>query len=164
MRFQNSGMSSILEGLSVSRKEINEAKNLRGFKFYTDKDESFLDQYKGIIKEIERFSQAVRLMGGDEHPDAFNSVLEVDEKRLTYTIYGWKQCYEDEFEFVQHEDSKTMERDIKKLLSGRMKNFDSIWASDYWNAKCVFGYGRAKKVATGPYVKLEYLADNVFDR
>ena len=151
--------------------EINEAKKISGYSMFTNMDKSALSEYSGFIKDVESFAKGMIPHMSDPNSDSSDSiemVLELDNVvnstvGTTITFYGWNKFSEDEIEFERVWNKDSMEKYIKGLLNGKMKNFHSIFASTYWTARRSFGNKRKKTVEVGPYVEITYDNDKIRD-
>lgn len=154
---------------------VNEAKSLKGYKFYTNLSKGRTGEYSKFIKETESFAKNLLPKMSDPNASGLGGLeMVVDVCELvrseyrsadlgtSITFYGWnKGLTEDEFERLWDRDK--MKEYIKGLLSGKMRMFDNIDASTYWTAKRTFGYDRKKTIETGPYVEITYDNDEIRD-
>ena len=170
MRFQNSGMSSILEGLSVSRKEINEAKKIDGYMMFTNLDKSGLEEYKGFISDVEKFAKGILPHTGMDGKRGLSMVLDIgnvvgSSVGTSILFYGFGDDFEDEMDFESVWDRNKMEKYIKGLVSSfpKLKKFEHMETSTYLTAKRKFQGKKSKTIEVGPYVEVFYDNNEIID-
>lgn len=170
MRFQNSGMSSILEGLSVSRKEINEAKKIDGYMMFTNLDKSGLEEYKGFISDVEKFAKGILPHTGMDGKRGLSMVLDIGNVvgssiGTSILFYGFGDDFEDEMDFESVWDRNKMEKYIKGLIGSfpKLKKFEHMETSTYLTAKRKFQGKKSKTIEVGPYVEVFYDNNEIID-
>lgn len=170
MRFQNSGMSSILEGLSVSRKEINEAKKIDGYMMFTNLDKSGLEEYQGFISDVEKFAKGILPHTGMDGKRGLSMVLDIGNVvgssiGTSILFYGFGDDFEDEMDFESVWDRNKMEKYIKGLVSSfpKLKKFEHMETSTYFTAKRKFQGKKSKTIEVGPYVEVFYDNNEIID-
>lgn len=134
---------------------------IRNYRTSINIDKSQQDEIKRFINRVEKFAKGILPKMGDE-VKLFMDISELVGRGVVATLYfyGFRDMYDDEYQFERLNTDRSMEGQIGSIVKSAIGNYDSIHASTYWTAKKQLG----KKVQEiGPYVEIEYSGNHIYE-